>query len=312
MPLFSVVIPAYNRESTIKRAIESVLVQTIDDFEVIAVDDGSQDNTATLVASFTDPRVRLVRYPNNKGQIHATNVGIYEAQGKYVSFLDSDDAYLPETLANQLEAYKQDDEVGVVYGYLDAITPEGTIYPWPRSDLEGYIYTDVLKRGYLCGGPALSAKKECLDAIWPLDTIFTIGCRDDELCFQLSRLYKVGLIKKTVAYVYTDADNRITNQKRAKKGWLFLFLKHAADIMEKCGQETLAFHYMRCCHMFTQLGNKDSNNFALQSVGLTLSLYFSWYAFAIFLMLKVFPKGKFKQKALKKLFKKYFKINERN
>ncbi|SEH53902.1 glycosyltransferase family 2 protein [Magnetospirillum fulvum] len=102
-PLVSVVITAFNRADTIERAIESVTAQTITDLEILVVDDASTDATCTVVEAMSDPRIRLVRNPTNRGIGGAKNVGIRQARGQYVAFLDSDDSWLPEKLALQVQ-----------------------------------------------------------------------------------------------------------------------------------------------------------------------------------------------------------------
>jgi glycosyltransferase involved in cell wall biosynthesis len=105
-PTFSIVMPAYNAEATIGAAVESVLAQTRDDFELIVVDDGSTDRTSTLVEQYASDRIRLIRQ-SNAGQAAARNAALALAQGLYVSLLDSDDLWLPtylEEMANVLEA----------------------------------------------------------------------------------------------------------------------------------------------------------------------------------------------------------------
>ena len=96
-PFFSVIIPTYNREKFIKKAINSVLKQSCKDFELIVVDDGSKDHTAKIVRSY-GARLRYV-YQKNKGPSAARNTGIRMARGKYIAFLDSDDQFLPNKLA---------------------------------------------------------------------------------------------------------------------------------------------------------------------------------------------------------------------
>lgn len=90
----SVVIPLYNKESSIARAIESVLNQTIQDFEVIVVDDGSNDDGAEVVQGFADPRVQLIRQ-ENQGVSLARNRGIEAARAELIAFLDADDEWQP-------------------------------------------------------------------------------------------------------------------------------------------------------------------------------------------------------------------------
>lgn len=113
-PTFSIVIPAYNAEETLGEAVESVLAQTEQDFEVIVVDDGSSDSTAAVAASFEDQRVRLYKQVN-AGPSAARNRGIVHAVGKYVSFLDSDDLLLPDYLAEMGQILDDNQQVGFAY-----------------------------------------------------------------------------------------------------------------------------------------------------------------------------------------------------
>jgi len=106
MPQFSVVIPAYNRESSILAAIESVRAQEITDWEIIVVDDGSTDQTADRVESLVDDRIRLIRQKNRGGSA-ARNTGIDAARGQFIAFLDSDDVWLPHHLSQALPLLTQ-------------------------------------------------------------------------------------------------------------------------------------------------------------------------------------------------------------
>ncbi|MXV64113.1 glycosyltransferase [Natronorubrum sp. JWXQ-INN-674] len=104
MTRVSVIIPTYNRASTLVRAIDSALEQTIDDLEVVVVDDGSTDDTASVLAAYDEPRVRPVVHATNRGANVARNTGIDHARGEYVAFLDSDDEWHPAKLERQLAA----------------------------------------------------------------------------------------------------------------------------------------------------------------------------------------------------------------
>jgi len=106
-PLVSVVIPVYNRAHLLGRAIRSVLAQTFVDLELLVVDDGSSDGPADVVGSFGDPRLRLVRLPRRGGAGCARNVGIGQARGDLVAFLDSDDEWLPSKLEQQIARLRQ-------------------------------------------------------------------------------------------------------------------------------------------------------------------------------------------------------------
>lgn len=102
---FSVIIPLYNKEVTITRALWSVLNQTFQKFEIIVVNDGSSDNGPDIIKDFTDPRIRLVNQ-ENQGVSAARNRGIAEAQNDLIAFLDADDEWLPEFLETIIELCK--------------------------------------------------------------------------------------------------------------------------------------------------------------------------------------------------------------
>src|SRR3712207_5841233 len=97
MSLISVIVPAYKGEKTIQKTIESVLNQTFTDFELIVINDGSQDATLDVVSSIQDSRLKLFSYPN-AGISTTRNRGIYHAVGEYISFIDADDLWTPDKL----------------------------------------------------------------------------------------------------------------------------------------------------------------------------------------------------------------------
>lgn len=103
-PRVSVVIPTYNRADIITRAVDSVLAQTVDDIEVLIIDDGSTDGTRALIEDIDDSRVRYLAHDTNRGVSAARNTGVEAGRGEYVAFLDSDDEWLPRKLERQLSA----------------------------------------------------------------------------------------------------------------------------------------------------------------------------------------------------------------
>lgn len=105
MPAISVIVPVHNRADVLPRAITSVLGQDWHDFELIIVDDGSNDESAAVAGSFADDRIRLIRLDRNRGSSLAKNEGIRAARSPLVAFLDSDDRYLRTKLARVTEAF---------------------------------------------------------------------------------------------------------------------------------------------------------------------------------------------------------------
>ncbi|MDA3882303.1 MAG: glycosyltransferase family 2 protein [Bacteroidales bacterium] len=106
MPFFSIVLPTYNRAHMLPKAIESVLSQTFEDFELIIVDDASTDNTVSCIKSYSDSRIVYLRNEKNLERCRSRNVGIERASGTYICFIDSDDYHLPfhlEELYNEIQ-----------------------------------------------------------------------------------------------------------------------------------------------------------------------------------------------------------------
>jgi glycosyltransferase involved in cell wall biosynthesis len=97
-PLFTIVVPVFNRAHLIERTLHSVLAQTCQDFEIVVVDDGSKDDIEAAIGRIGDPRVRLIRQENGGGGA-ARNNGIENAIGQYIAFLDSDDLFMPDKLS---------------------------------------------------------------------------------------------------------------------------------------------------------------------------------------------------------------------
>ena len=103
LPVVSVVISTYNRQEKLKRALASVLGQTLRDIEVIVVDNASTDATEEVVRNVKDLRVRYIRHDSNKGGPAARNTGIKHARAPYIALLDDDDEWMPQKLEKQVE-----------------------------------------------------------------------------------------------------------------------------------------------------------------------------------------------------------------
>lgn len=106
-PLVSVVIPVYNRSKELSRAIKSVLNQTYQNFEILVVDDGSEEDLRTVCDSFSDQRIKFIRNETHTNANVARNRGIREAEGEYIAMLDSDDEYLPHHLSRRIEKIRE-------------------------------------------------------------------------------------------------------------------------------------------------------------------------------------------------------------
>jgi predicted hotdog family 3-hydroxylacyl-ACP dehydratase len=182
MPRVSVIIPTYNRAHLLVEAIGSVLNQTLDNLELIVVDDGSTDNTECVVASVGDPRLKYVRRLNG-GVAAARNTGLKNASGEFVAFLDSDDLFLPDKLAEQIGAMDDDPSPGLVYGLYYRLKQDGSsvrqgnCYPagsryLPLRTPRIFIQTVLVKRSWL-------------ERIGGFDENLSV-CEDQDLLWRLS------------------------------------------------------------------------------------------------------------------------------
>lgn len=121
----SIILPTYNRAELLPRSLASVLGQTDGDFELIVIDDGSGDDTAAVVASFADERIRYVKLPRNRGVSGARNAGLDLARGTYIAFQDSDDEWLPGKLQRQRRELEKHPEAAVVYSDMYRMGADG-------------------------------------------------------------------------------------------------------------------------------------------------------------------------------------------
>lgn len=264
--LFSVIIPTYNRETVIKRAIDSVLCQSEKDFELIIVDDGSTDKTEDVVNSYDDNRIVYIQQANG-GASSARNNGIMNARGKYISFLDSDDIWYPQILEMQKNKYESDTEISCVYSDLESIAEDGShMLFWNSTGIEGYIYAEALKQGSLSPTIVLSAKKECFDKVGGFDLNFPAS-QDDDMCFRLAKYFKFGYIDIPLAGVYVNSNDRISSSsKKVSMGWWMLWNKYEEDVLKYCGNEVMANKYTQCARRFSICGNQVLMNKALDKI----------------------------------------------
>jgi glycosyltransferase involved in cell wall biosynthesis len=139
VPEFSVVIPVFNRERLVARTLESCLSQQGFDFEIIVVDDGSSDGSASIVESYSNAKLQLIRHQTNRGLGAARNTGVGRARGEWVVLLDSDDELMPGALARMSQiargAGKDVARLGFAYRRDD-----GGVSPFPplRDELLDY------------------------------------------------------------------------------------------------------------------------------------------------------------------------------
>lgn len=209
MPSVSVIIPSYNAERWIKSTIDSVLAQTYSDIEIIVVDDGSTDQTVSVVSK-NYPKIKLITQ-TNQGVAAARNKGIENSRGEWVAFLDADDIWLPHKLHEQFILLEENPDVKMVYAGW---------HVWPCSDLEpdidllvklnntkceatpntpssGWIYPELLEDCLVWTSTVL-IKKSLLKTIGNFNQKLKIG-EDYDLWLRASRETKIIKVNKPLA-----------------------------------------------------------------------------------------------------------------
>ncbi|WP_341526556.1 glycosyltransferase [Nostoc sp. UHCC 0302] len=165
MPLISVILPVYNGEKTIYETINSVVNQTFIDWELIVINDGSQDSTLDIIKSFSDSRLQVFSYPN-AGLAISRNRGVIQANGNYISFIDADDIWTPHKLEFQIKALQENSEASVAYSWCDHIDIEGKfLRTGSRITANGNIHAKLLLANFLENGSNPLVCKQALISI---------------------------------------------------------------------------------------------------------------------------------------------------
>jgi glycosyltransferase involved in cell wall biosynthesis len=203
-PLVSAVIPTYNRSHVIERAIASIRNQTYLPIEIIVVDDGSTDNTAALLERLAVPGLRFFRTPSNGGASAARNLGISQARGDLIAFLDADDEWLPEKTEQQVATFAAAPEVGVVYCGIREVSPQ-----WPDQDKvpghRGNLF-ETLRVVNVLRTSGVMVRRRVFEDVGGFDCDL-VALEDWDLWLKIARKYLIDYIPGiAVRYHYGTAD----------------------------------------------------------------------------------------------------------
>lgn len=197
MPTVSVVIPTHNRAALLKEAIESVLAQTYQDWELIVIDDGSTDTTRETVEAYVkrDPRVRYI-HQSNQGLPKTRARSLSVVHGKYVAFLDDDDLYLPQKLERQAAFLDAHPDVGLVYSYVDFVDSQKR-YRKTFPERPALTFEELLNRCTI-QSHAVLVRKACFDRVGSFQG--DLKKSDDyEMWLRIARAYPIAFLPEHVA-----------------------------------------------------------------------------------------------------------------
>lgn len=236
--LVSIITPCYNAEKFISETIESVMSQTYTEWEMIIVDDCSTDNSANIVKQYQSNDNRIKYFCTEKPSGSPTlprNIGIQNAKGRYIAFLDADDIFMPTKLENQVKIFTKEN-VGIVFSNYEKISYDGTRNNRVIIAPKVITYNKLLQSGYI-GCCTLMYDKEKTGLIQFQKT------GQEDYVFELSILKK-GLIAvntNTVESLYRIVPSSRSAQKltMAKRQW---------DVLRKIEQLSLlkSLYYFSC------------------------------------------------------------------
>lgn len=171
--LVSVIMAARNAEGTIEEAIQSVAVQTYHNWELIVIDDGSQDGTCSKIKRMAkkEPRIRFKRNGTNLGVSRTRNRGVSIAKGDWIAFLDSDDIWKPDKLEKQVNLIREREDADLVYtgsGFLDRL---GETIPYRQQVPERITYRQLLKQNIISCSSVLIRRELILKYPMPCDVM---------------------------------------------------------------------------------------------------------------------------------------------
>jgi glycosyltransferase involved in cell wall biosynthesis len=201
IPEISVILCTYNRAEYLNNCIDSVLAQTFPDWELVVVDDGSQDNTFDLVNAYLEKfdNIRYLKHQNKK-LWYAKNVGIQASFGNYITFLDSDDAYQPNHLTSRLEYMRANPEIDLLEGGFDTeeeVWVADYFQPGKTINLRECVL-----------GPTFFGKRQ---VFFELNGFNNIAYGEDtDFWYRAEKLFKTHKLTAPKTYLYTRAQTSIT------------------------------------------------------------------------------------------------------
>jgi len=186
IPKVTVLMSVYNGARFLREAVDSILAQTMPDFEFLIIDDGSTDETLSILASYHDPRIRIVRQ-ENQGLAAALNRGLQMASAELVARMDADDIALPDRLATQLAAYERLGHPDVLGGAVEVISEAGAslkVVRFPQSH-EAIVH-NLVHGGAAFAHPTVLYKRQAVLQRGGYDTFFCTSTEDYDLWLQMS------------------------------------------------------------------------------------------------------------------------------
>ncbi len=230
MATVDVIIPSFNAAKYLPAAIESVISQTFDDWQILLVDDGSTDNTAEVVVPFLDrlgPKIKYIKQ-ENRGVSAARNNGILASTAEFLALLDADDVWLPCRLSESLKVLAERPKAGLSYGLIRKIDPEGRLgstWEGNLTNAEGHIAPHIYVRAVELPSPTITLRRKCIDEVGIFDESLRVT-EDRDLWLRIAQRYEVAFVPMVLALYRVSPSSLTTDPKRMVQEQLKFIHKH--------------------------------------------------------------------------------------
>lgn len=227
-PLVSIVIPTRNREHLLKRAVNSVLNQTFTNYEIIIIDDFSDNQVTDNKGLIKYEKIKIIRHSEQKGGSAARNTGIRNASGDFIAFLDDDDEWMPPKLEQQVQLFKNSKKnTALIYTGVKVIDENNSNYvkvmvPSIRGEK---TFEKLLEKNYLGTTSSIMVKKTAIEDVGFFDE--SLPARQDlDLYLRIAKLYSIDFIEEPLVIHRKHKENRISDNLHSKiKGFEILYEK---------------------------------------------------------------------------------------
>ena len=233
----SVIIPTYNRELVIRRAVDSVLKQSFKNFELIIIDDGSTDSTPSILENYKKKDERIAVYvQKNRGVSSARNLGIDKAKGKWVAFLDSDDEWLEDKLEKQINFAKNNPTIPLIHGEEIWVRNGRRVNPKNKHQKFGGDIFEKCLALCLISPSASFISRDLLEEYNGFDENYPV-CEDYDLWLRITKDHEVGFIETPILIKYGGHEDQLSRKYFAMDFWRVKSLDRIYD--SKCFSKEL-------------------------------------------------------------------------
>lgn len=260
LPLVSVVVPIYNAAANLEQTLRSLLAQSLTNWELIAIDDGSSDDSVAIVSSLfgPDPRVRLLQQ-SNSGVSIARNRGVAASRAPLIAFLDADDLWHPDKLRLHVEFHSGESDLGVSFAKVEFLSPGGK----PTGLVASHPHRALRPADFLCENPTTTTsnwvlRREVVEAVGgfveqmsyseDLEWLLRVAC---------DGRWRIAPIDRVLTYYRTSVGGLSSSLQRMEQGWLRLIRearRYAPELVESRFATAQAVHLRYLARRSLRLG----------------------------------------------------------